>query len=57
LCVQEYVRTQQNIFCVEHKEIASIIEENLANIFKTSAANVDFGYEKFIADKKCKAFD
>jgi hypothetical protein len=35
----------------------SIIEENLENIFKTSAKNVDFDYEKLIADKKCKTFD
>jgi hypothetical protein len=35
----------------------SIIKENLENIFKTSAANVDFDYEKLIADKKYKSFD
>jgi len=47
---------RQNIFCIGYEEISSIIEENLENIFKTSAANVDFGYEKLIADKKCKTF-
>jgi len=52
-----YVYTLQNILCIEHEQIASIIEENLENIFKSSATNVDFDYEKSIADKKCKAFN
>lgn len=52
-----YVCTRQNILCIEHEQNASIIEENLENIFNTSATNVDFDYEKSVADKKCKTFD
>jgi hypothetical protein len=37
--------------------IASIIKENLENVLKTSATNVDFDYEKLITDKKCETFD
>lgn len=45
LCIQEYVRTQKIILCIEHEENASTIEENLKNIFKTSAINVGVDYE------------
>jgi len=55
--VRAYVRTRQNIICIEHEENASIIEENLKNIFNTPATNVDFDHEKSVANKKCKTFD
>jgi hypothetical protein len=38
-------------------KIASIIKENMENIFKTSTTDVDFDYEKLVADKECKTFD